>query len=50
MPDEAKNELSDRGTPDFQANTSDPDSQRELRERVTRLAFGGAPKSFEEFV
>ncbi len=44
MPDEADNQSSDRSTPDFQANTSDPDSQRELRERVTRLAFGGDPK------
>ena len=50
MPDESRNEVPDRGTPDFQANTSDPDSQRELRERVTRLAFGGDPGKFEEFV
>jgi hypothetical protein len=50
MPDESRNEVSDRVTPDFQANTSDPDSQRELRERVTRLAFGGDPKRFEEFL
>ena len=50
MPDEAKSESSDCSTPDFQANTSDPDSQRELRERVTRLAFGGDPGKFEEFV
>ncbi len=50
MPDEAHKESSDSSTPDFQANTSDPDSQRELRERVTRLAFGGDPKRFEEFL
>ena len=50
MPDESKNESSDRGTPDFQANTSDPDSQRELRDRVTRLAFGGDPQRYDEFI
>ena len=43
-------EASDRSTPDFQANTSDPDSQREIRERVTRLAFGSDPQRFEKFL
>ena len=50
MSNESKNEPSDRSTPDFQANTSDPDSQRELRERVTRLAFGGDSKRYDEFI
>ena len=50
MSDEPKDDSSDRSTPDFQASTSDPDSQRELRERVTRLAFGGDPTRFEEFL
>jgi hypothetical protein len=35
---------------DFYANASDPDSQREIRERVTRLAFGGDARRYDEFV
>lgn len=50
MPDEAPSEAIDRSTPDFQADTSDPDSQREIRERVTQLAFGGDAQRFEEFL
>jgi hypothetical protein len=54
MPDKARKEASDRGTPDTQpgaqANTSDPESQRQIRERVIQLAFGGEPLRFNEFV
>jgi hypothetical protein len=35
---------------DFYANALDPESQQTIRERVTRLAFGGDPRRFEEFV
>jgi hypothetical protein len=28
-------------TSEFNANAADPESQREIRERVTRLVFGG---------
>lgn len=31
-------------------NSQDPQSQKEIRERVTKLAFGGDPKKYEEFV
>src|SRR4029079_13231652 len=32
------------------AETLDPQAQREIRERVTKLAFGGDPKRFDEFL
>jgi hypothetical protein len=52
--DEARNESSegdDRDTrADFNANASDPASQREIRDRVTRLVFGGDRKRYDEFV
>jgi hypothetical protein len=35
---------------DYFANASDPDSQREMRERVIRLAFAGDPRRFQEFL
>ena len=54
MPAEARNDGSDHDTPDAElgAQTSgpDPESQRSIRERVTRLAFGGDPRGFDEFV
>ena len=31
-------------------STLDPESQRIIRERVTKLAFGGEPERFDEFV
>jgi len=31
-------------------DTLDPDTQREYRERVIKLAFGGDPKRFDEFL
>jgi len=35
---------------DFFANVLNPESQREIRERVTRLVFGGDARRYEEFV
>jgi hypothetical protein len=35
---------------DFFANVLNPESQREIRERVTRLVFGGDSRRYEEFV
>jgi hypothetical protein len=35
---------------DTEADITDPEIQRQIRERVTRLAFGGDPQSFDEFV
>ena len=50
MPDEARSEASDQNTADAQLDTLDPEAQRTIRERVTRLAFSGDPQSFDEFV
>ena len=35
---------------DFNANATDPESQREIRERVIRLVFGGNKQRYDEFV
>ena len=35
---------------DFFANVLNPESQREIRQRVTRLVFGGDSRRYEEFV
>ena len=35
---------------DFFANVLNPESQRKIRERVTRLVFGGDAHRYEEFV
>src|SRR6476660_9619768 len=35
---------------DFFANARNPESQREIRERVIRLVFGGDSRRYEEFV
>ena len=35
---------------DFFANALNPESQREIRERVIRLVFGGDSRRYEEFV
>ena len=54
MLDDARNERSDHDTsntqPGARANSSDPDSQHQIRERVIQLAFGGDPRRFEEFL
>lgn len=36
--------------PGPQENLLDPETQRRLRERVTRLAFGGDSKRYDEFI
>jgi hypothetical protein len=36
--------------PDTEADITDPEIQRQIRERVMRLAFGGDERSFDEFV
>src|SRR5205085_6576298 len=35
---------------DAQVDTLDSESQRTIRERVTRLVFGGDPQRYDEFV
>ena len=35
---------------DFNANASDAESQREMRERVIRLVFGGDTRRYDEFI
>ncbi len=35
---------------DFHANAADADSQREIRERVIRLVFGGDERRYNEFL
>ncbi len=36
--------------PDAEASATDPESQRRMRECVTKLAFGGDSRRFDEFV
>ena len=36
--------------PDTEVANVDPEAQREIRERVTKLAFGGEPSRYEEFI
>jgi hypothetical protein len=50
MPDKLRKESSDPTTSDFGSNSEDPDNQRKMRERVIRLAFGGDPQRFNEFL
>ena len=54
MHGEARSEPSDRESADtradFNANASDPVSQREIRERVIRLVFGGDRSRYDEFI
>ncbi len=49
MPDKANSDTGQEA-PDTQANGLDSASQRTIRERVTRLAFDGDPRRFDEFV
>ena len=35
---------------EIEGDITDPENQRQIRERVTRLAFGGDPKRFDEFL
>ncbi|HUQ18916.1 MAG TPA: hypothetical protein VM099_04820 [Gemmatimonadaceae bacterium] len=41
---------SGQNEPEDESNRLDPESQREFRERVTKLAFGGDENKFNEFV
>ncbi len=49
MTDETPTETSEQ-KPETELDTLDPEAQRIIRERVTRLAFDGDPARFEEFV
>jgi hypothetical protein len=49
MSDKATNESSSREA-DTPHDTLDPEVQREYRERVIQLAFGGDPERFNEFL
>jgi hypothetical protein len=42
--------MADYNMPDTEADITDPEIQRQIRERVMRLAFGGDEQSFDEFV
>jgi len=42
--------MADPHEPDAEASATDPESQRKMRECVIKLAFGGDPRRFEEFV
>jgi hypothetical protein len=52
--DKVRSESSDRESADtrsdFNANSSDPASQREIRERVIQLVFGGDRRRYDEFI
>jgi hypothetical protein len=54
MSAEARNNSSDRTTPEAdpgaQSSSPDSESQHSIRERVIRLAFGGDPARFDDFV
>lgn len=53
MPDDVRSEREAALAPDVQpegASGSSEEPQDVIRERVTRLAFGGDPRRFEEFV
>ena len=49
MTDETPTETPEQ-KPETELDTLDPEAQRIIRERVTRLAFDGDPARFEEFV
>ena len=49
MPDESHMETSDKDVSSGQ-DALDPEMQRQIRERVTQLAFHGDSKQFDEFV
>ena len=52
MPDESNDGAAEGRDVDLEAQAKglDPGTQREIRERVTKLAFGGDPGRFEEFL
>ena len=47
--DSSQNTSEDEGS-DTRSDTLDPESQLQIRTRVTELAFGGDPRRFDEFV
>ena len=50
MTDEPRTDAPDPKPSDDEPDTLDAEAQLTIRERVTRLAFGGDPQRFEEFV
>ena len=50
MSADARNDVSDGTSADTQGAKTDAESQQIIRERVTRLAFGGDPSRYDEFV
>jgi hypothetical protein len=50
MPSETSNKTSDYESTDAQTSTIDAESQSKYRENVIRLAFGGDPERFNEFL
>lgn len=50
MSNETPNKISDADAADAQTTTTDAESQSTIRERVIRLAFGGDPERFNEFL
>ena len=50
MPEQPATDTTPRESPDEDRDVLDPERQREIRERVTKLAFGGDPTRFDEFV
>jgi len=50
MPDELRSDVPQESATEDQGNTLDPARQREIRERVTRLVFGGDENRYDEFV
>jgi len=50
MPDELRSAVPQESATEDQGNTLDPERQREIRERVTRLVFGGDANRYDEFI
>src|SRR5215211_5272123 len=50
MPEELRSAVPQESATEDQGNTLDPERQREIRERVTRLVFGGDAERYDEFI
>src|SRR4051812_23225570 len=50
MQEQSERETSEQDSSDDETNRLDPESQREFRERVTKLVFGGNENQYNEFV
>ena len=48
--DDSRSSAAPDGEPDDQSVATDPEAQRRIRERVTKLVFGGDPTHFDDFV